>query len=664
MHLLDSIIAFAAIMLVASLVVTAGTQLTISLLGLRGANLRRSLADLFENACDDRDAKRYGKVISRRALHHPLLSGSVFSRFGLRADDLPFIPADAVGKLRWAGSGIPFQPWILGGVSGFFLCPAVMAIINRLTPLDLSAVSNFIAGFIPFINFVEHPWRTGAIAGAIFGGLLSRWRLATSVRADELVGVLEKLSSPPGGSLPDPAQRAMLVIAGEAQSAPRLKMDAAALEFDKFIRELPEHNEDDLPSGTDKAPKSAAPQLESRLDGVHSWFDHVMNRASQRFTLQARVATVVVALALVFGAHFDAIRIFNSLSSDAETRAQIAGSTDAIVKQAGQLSKSKEDAAGKETVPDVYRKAMVDVLQTVPVSTEPAKPKSHHSSHHSSPTSPAASQVATNGSPAESPDGVQVAAAQPSAEDAAAPAAVPASSDAPVKESKHKSSKSSSKSKTPAPAEAEKSAAAPTPGEDLATLQARALASKALVTTPAFASREDAVAWLRSTLNSNPAVDNLVANYEEAVNAQLVSDTDKLLDHSASMQYEFGRSQLQLVPEKWMGWKPASNEWPGLLVAVALLSLGAPICFNLLKSVASLRPLAFNGASYYPDRRVRKEDRRQSPPRESSRLQPKAQMKAQEKPLEKATEKASEKMPEKLEDDRKPVTAGHIDDLL
>jgi hypothetical protein len=43
-------------MLAASLVVTAGTQLAISLLGLRGANLRRSLADLFESASQDWDA--------------------------------------------------------------------------------------------------------------------------------------------------------------------------------------------------------------------------------------------------------------------------------------------------------------------------------------------------------------------------------------------------------------------------------------------------------------------------------------------------------------------------------------------------------------------------------------------------------------------------------
>jgi hypothetical protein len=118
---LDTGIAFGALMRVASLVVTAGTQLVISLLGLRGANLRRSLADLFETASEDRDAKRYARVIARRVLHQPLVSGSVFSRVGIQLDRLPFVPADAAGKLRWAGSGIPLQPWLLGGLSGFFL---------------------------------------------------------------------------------------------------------------------------------------------------------------------------------------------------------------------------------------------------------------------------------------------------------------------------------------------------------------------------------------------------------------------------------------------------------------------------------------------------------------------------------------------------------------
>jgi hypothetical protein len=647
MHLLDSIIAFAAVVLVASLIVTAGTQLIISFLGLRGANLRRSLADLFENACDDKDAKRYGKVIARRVLRHPLLSGSLFSRFGIRIDELPFVPADAAGKLRWAGSGIPFQPWLLGALSGFFLWPASLAIINHLTSLDVSAFSRIVTQYAPFLNFVEHPWRAGAVAGALLGGLISRWRLATSVRADELVAVLEKLSSPPGGSLPDPAQRAMLVIAGEAQSGPRVKSNSTAAEYEKFVRELPENDEDGMAVAGDTGKKQFPVEIEQRLEGVNSWLDHVMYRASQRFTLQARVITVALSLVLVFGAHFDAIRIFRALSSDVQVRTQLAASADAITKQAGQFSRGRDEGAGREGVPDIYRKAMVDVLQSAPINAEQTKSKSRHSSRHSAAPAAATSQVGAAGSPTESSDGVQAAAQvsiQSGADEAQVPPSAQASPDAPIKAAKHRSSKSA-KAK-PQAIEVEKAAA--TPAEDRATMEAKTLASKALVTTPGFASREDAVAWLRATLDSDPATENLVANYEQTVNAQLVSDADKLLDHSASMQHDLARAELQLVPEKWLGWKPAGNELPGLLVALALLSLGAPICYNLLKTVASLRPLALTGTSYYPDRRIRREDRRQPQIREQAKTQTKAQL----------------KVPEKKDEEQKPVAVGKIDSLL
>ncbi len=644
MHLLDSVLAFAAIMLVASLLVTAGTQLTISLLGLRGTNLRRSLADLFETASDDKDAKRYSKVIAARALRHPFLSGSVFSRFGVRIEELPFVPADAAGKLRWAGNGIPLQPWLMGAVGGFFIWPAALAAIQRLTSLDISAFSNIVASYVPFLSFYDHPWRTGAIAGAIFGGLLSRWRLATCVRADELVAVLEKLSSPPGGTLPDPAQRAMLVIAGEAQSGPRSKTSSTSVEFEKFVRELPENEDDELGVALEKASKQASEQTEPRMAGLDSWFDHAMDRASQRFTVQARLITVALSVLLVLGAHLDAIRLFRAVSSDSGMRTQLTASADAIQKQAGQVSRTREDGAGKEGVPDIYRKAMVDVLQSAPIGADQPKSKPHHSSRHTATTAPAGAQTLAADGTAESPENIQ-AASLGSSDAASVESNVPPSPQAPVRSSGHKSSKSS-KMKTAITAEVPKSPA--TPGEDRATIEAKGRASKELEKTPGFASREDAVAWLRGTLIADPATENLVMNYEQAVNAQLVSDTDKLLDHSASLKHDLARSELLLFPETWPGWKPTSNELPGFLLALALLSLGAPLCYNMLKTVASLRPILTAGSKIFVERRIRREDRRQPQTREQVKPQARAQLKAQEKPKE----------------ERVPAGTGHYGSLL
>jgi hypothetical protein len=604
-HLLDSIIAFAAIMLVASLIVTAGTQLTISLLGLRGANLRRSLADLFETACDDGDARRYRKIIAHRVLRHPLVSGSVFSRFGIGIEELSFVSADAAVKLRWAGNGIPFQPWLLGALSGFFIWPGTLATIKRISSLDICTFSSIVATYVPFLDFCEHPWRTGAIVGAVFGGLVSRWRLATTVRADELVAVLEKLSTPPGGSLPDPAQRAMLVIAGEAQGGPRSQTNSPAAEFDKFVRELPENNDDGITVGEEKTAEPPSDQSEPRLGGLNSWFDHAMDRASQRFALQARLITVVLSLILVFATHLDAIRLFRMLSSDVQARAHLTDSADAVTKQAGLLTRTREDGA-REVVPGIYRKAMVDVLQSIPIVVEQAKSKPHHSSRHT--TAADVSQAAAGGSQTETPDGLPTRPQESTGSQVLAASA---------KESRHRSSRPSN-TKVPA-TEAEKSVA--TPGEDRAMMEAKARASKVLESTPGFASREAAVSWLRSILASDPAVENLISNYEQAVNAQLVSDGDKLLDHSASLKHDLARSELQLVPENWPGWKPTGNELPGFLVTLAILCLGAPVCYNLLKTVATLRPLSPTGRSIiHPDRRIRQEDRRS--PQTRKRVRP------------------------------------------
>jgi hypothetical protein len=584
---LDTVIAFGALMLVASLVVTAGTQLVISLLGLRGANLRRSLADLFETASEDRDAKRYARVIARRVLHQPLVSGSVFSRVGIQLDRLPFVPADAAGKLRWAGSGIPLQPWLLGGLSGFFLWPFTLFLINRLIPIDFCAYAGVVTSYIPFLNLCDHPWRSGAILGVVFGGLLSRWRLATSIRLDELVDLLEKLSAPAGGTLPDPAQRAMLVIAGESRSRTRPKANPVSAQMERMFRDTSDEGDGGVAVAVEKAVTQNSGHAEPRVEGLNQWFEHAMDRASQRFTVQARAITVVLSLVFVFAAHLDAIRLFQSLSSDAQMRAQLTGSADALTKQAEQLPRVKESS--RTAVPDVYRSAMLAVLEVAPTpTTEQAKPKSRHSSHSISAPSLGESEQISSSSAA--PNEIQISTSAPqSSRDAvqATPTIAQQSAKPPAKQRESKSAKQA-KANSPAK-EREKSAAAT--GEDKGTVEAKVKASSALATRPGFASREDAALWLRETLDGDPALENLAAAYEQEVNSELPADADKLIDHSASIKRDLARSEFRLIPETWPAWHYTEHELPGLLLAVVLLSLCAPLCYNLLKTLASLRPM-------------------------------------------------------------------------
>jgi hypothetical protein len=214
-----------------------------------------------------------------------MISGSAFSRFGIRLDELPFVPADAAGKLRWAGSGIPLQPWLLGAVFGSFLWPATLFLIDHLSSLDFCTYSRVIASYVPVINLCEHPWRSGAILGAIFGGLLSRWRLATTIRPDELVSLLEKMSAPAGGTLPDPAQRAMLVIAGESRNRPRPRTSPVSAQIDRIFQDAPDDEGGGVAVAVEKAVAQIAGHAEPQLEGLNLWFDHAMHRASQRFSL-------------------------------------------------------------------------------------------------------------------------------------------------------------------------------------------------------------------------------------------------------------------------------------------------------------------------------------------------------------------------------------------
>jgi len=238
-----------------------------------------------------------------------------------------------------------------------------------------------------------------------------------------------------------------------------------------------------------------------------------MDRASQRFAFEARLVTIVLSCIFVFAAHFDATRLFRSMSEGAELRARLAATAEALDKHAEQLSRPKERA--HTVVPDVYRKAMVSILRTAPAIPEPAKRRARSK-------------------------------------------------------------------------EREK-VAATAPAEGSVTSEAKSKAMHALETWPGFASREEAESWLRATLDGNSARETLAAAYHQEVNVELVSDSDKLIDQSASLKNELARSEFKLFQDERFS-PLSSTEGPGLLVTIAFLSLGAAFWYNTLKNLASLRP--------------------------------------------------------------------------
>jgi len=127
------------------------------------------------------------------------------------------------------------------------------------------------------------------------------------------------------------------------------------------------------------------------------------------------------------------------------------------------------------------------------------------------------------------------------------------------------------------------------PAEDPATSEAKSKAMHALETSPGFTSREEAESWLYTTLEGNAAREVLAAAYQQEVNAELVSDSDKLIDQSASLKSELARSELKLFQDERLA-PLSSAQVPGFLITIAFLSLGAAFWYNTLKNLATLRP--------------------------------------------------------------------------
>jgi hypothetical protein len=123
-----------------------------------------------------------------------------------------------------------------------------------------------------------------------------------------------------------------------------------------------------------------------------------------------------------------------------------------------------------------------------------------------------------------------------------------------------------------------------------------------------FASTTEAQAWLGDRLKTNPDCESIISQYLQNVTALKLQSSLDLMTKVA------GTSPIQLLPypypvtlnKDWphdWGWFGVLHvfkfrdawSWPphrlfGILISAALLSLGAPFWFNMLKSLTNLRP--------------------------------------------------------------------------
>ncbi len=198
---------------------------------------------------------------------------------------------------------------------------------------------------------------------------LSRWKLATTVRPEELLGILEKLGTPaPAGTAPAnfTVEQAMHQIANVARGTSGPELKALAAQVRELVAALPPAagaaalQIDQL---LQKVPNTA----EASVNDLKSWFNAAMDRVSQRFAAHTRLWTIAFSVALAFALHLDAFRLLKQISSDAEIRAGLVQSADTMMKQATALQPGqKSEKPPAPTTPDQVKSNPPDSASQFP----------------------------------------------------------------------------------------------------------------------------------------------------------------------------------------------------------------------------------------------------------------------------------------------------------
>jgi hypothetical protein len=185
---------------------------------------------------------------------------------------------------------------------------------------------------------------------------LSRWRLATAIRPEELAQLLRTCTQ--GNPTTQPLMDRILAeanpeLARQAELLAKTFNGAAAVRAsaDQMLKQL-----------SDKA-NQAAGKLEA-------WFNSTVDRVSQRFAQQMRIWTVVFAISIAVVAHLDAFKLYSQLAADPTQRSALVGAADSLLKKAADV------LPAEQSVPGIYKALMKQLRNQQPAVSALGEPPS------------------------------------------------------------------------------------------------------------------------------------------------------------------------------------------------------------------------------------------------------------------------------------------------
>jgi hypothetical protein len=343
LNTLDTVIAFAVIMTVLSLLITIVVQMVSATLSLRGKNLANALALTFQTI--DPNIGKHAYSLAAQILRDPIFSDSLLQKKGRPVLDeaaQKFIAAQR--KLRDARLRKADDPNRADAISE--------------ATAEVQAASADVT--LPKVNpNREEPWGFWTLP---WGGAME---IATAIRPGEIYRVLQELRemSPEEAQLreipkelPDKARQLIAVLHRwdqPAMESRRKLADIAALskifapEQQKTVLDALES----FGSTVDRATTQA-------YDRFQRWFGSAQDRAEQWFQMHVRAVTITAAILVTVFLQLDTVEIYYKLRSEPKLVDALVKAAPGVLEQGGTVQSPSDTETREKTFADL--KAKID----------------------------------------------------------------------------------------------------------------------------------------------------------------------------------------------------------------------------------------------------------------------------------------------------------------
>ena len=337
LNILDTVIAFAVIMTVLSLLITVVVQMVSAAFSLRGKNLANALALTFQTI--DPNIGKYAHSLAAQILRDPIFSDSMLQkkeRPNLNQAAQKFIAAQR--KLRDATLRRADDP-------------NRNSAINQART-EVNAASSAIT--IPHVTpNREKPWKFWTLP---WGGAME---IATAIRPGEIYRVLQDLRemTPEEAQLLDIPKELVekardLVAALHRLDRPaiesRIKLKDVATVSRMFAPEQQKAVVDSLGNFGATVERATT----QAYDRFQRWFGSAQDRAEQWFQIHVRVVTIVAAILITAFLQLDTVEMYDQLRDQPKLVEALVKTAPGVLEQGGAAVQANTDAATQKKVID------------------------------------------------------------------------------------------------------------------------------------------------------------------------------------------------------------------------------------------------------------------------------------------------------------------------